>query len=506
MKELLKKKIQNIILEMSSDMDEMADWRDMYGLPKKTGRDIVTKSAEEKGYRAGHEKNPVGKVGRSVYDSDTNSEIPVVFVCDKDITDFMNEHPEIIAELKEKYGDDLRWTPGNFPYCQVRRKKGELYPLPGTDKDVKITDTSVKYETEHDEKNRILRIFNPLIKEYLENDEVTNHLELASIPTIRGKKDPNDPDAFDARTYRNNFGEFNNNKIEFVIHNFNSYNAAPDFLNAVVQRVRGNKNVKGFMEYPLARQFKNIYRTWNKDRKNQKEYRGLTDIYQLKKYGLEENNLDVLVAMFLKIDGRLMGDTYEWVINFTTEHGKKLKEDFSLKGGLLKDLDIRIIKTAEIEPGKTFDNKNTVMDDIDIKSALIEGLTELKEKLLSINPKDALKKANVSQLDVSRTTNEEKISNFIKNVIKESKSGYEIYHKSYTSAVNTALEYAEKRGYTYDHEETADKIGMGPKKPSEGKTNRITIQLMKDGKKQKKSLHIQVYGMRDKYELNTYIN
>jgi cation transport regulator ChaB len=61
----------------------------------------------------------------------------------------------------------------------------------------------------------------------------------------------------------------------------------------------------------------------------------------------------------------------------------------------------------------------------------------------------------------------------------------DVYHKSYTSAINSALDYAEKRGYEYDKEETATKIGSGPKKPADGKTNRFTISLYKDGKEQK---------------------
>ena len=109
------------------------------------------------------------------------------------------------------------------------------------------------------------------------------------------------------------------------------------------------------------------------------------------------------------------------------------------------------------------------------------------------------------------------------SLLKEGK--YQIYHKTYTSAINTALEYAEKQGYEYDKEETASKIGMGPKKPSDGKTNRFSIQLTKNGKPQRKQLHIQVYNMgtfkrdnrdgslvrsmhggQNEYELNTYIS
>jgi hypothetical protein len=88
----------------------------------------------------------------------------------------------------------------------------------------------------------------------------------------------------------------------------------------------------------------------------------------------------------------------------------------------------------------------------------------------------------------------------------KNKSEYEVYHKTYTSAINSALEYAEKKGYTYDKEETFREIGVGPRKPDEGKTNRFTISLKKDDKEQKKALHIQVYGMKERYELNCYIN
>jgi hypothetical protein len=110
----------------------------------------------------------------------------------------------------------------------------------------------------------------------------------------------------------------------------------------------------------------------------------------------------------------------------------------------------------------------------------------------------------------------------LKSLLQEAK--FPIYHKTYTSAINSALEWAEKQGYEYDKEETADKIGMGPKKPSEGKTNRFSIELTKGGKPQRKQLHIQVYNMgtfkrntdgsktrsmwggQNEFELNCYIS
>ena len=92
----------------------------------------------------------------------------------------------------------------------------------------------------------------------------------------------------------------------------------------------------------------------------------------------------------------------------------------------------------------------------------------------------------------------------LKSLLKEDK--YETYHNSYTSAINAAKEYAEKQGYEINDDDSFRKIGMGPRKPSEGKTNRFSIELSKDGKVQRKQLHIQVYGMKNKYELNAYIS
>jgi hypothetical protein len=88
----------------------------------------------------------------------------------------------------------------------------------------------------------------------------------------------------------------------------------------------------------------------------------------------------------------------------------------------------------------------------------------------------------------------------------EAKSDYEVYHKDYSGAVQTAIKQAEKRGYEVDMDDWHDKVATGPKKPSSGKTNSFSINLMKDGKPSKKKLQMQVYNMDNhKYELNMYI-
>ena len=82
------------------------------------------------------------------------------------------------------------------------------------------------------------------------------------------------------------------------------------------------------------------------------------------------------------------------------------------------------------------------------------------------------------------------------------------YHDSYSSAIQTAVSHAKKRGYEVDADDYHSKVSSGPRKPSEGKTVSHNIKLTKDGKPTKKGLAIQVYnkGGDTPFELNHYIS
>ena len=84
----------------------------------------------------------------------------------------------------------------------------------------------------------------------------------------------------------------------------------------------------------------------------------------------------------------------------------------------------------------------------------------------------------------------------------KSATGYELYHKDFSSAMQHAYKFAKSKGYTVDPKEIDDKVATGQKKPSKGKTNKYTL-----GTNKKQNVHIQVYNMDNKrYELNMYIN
>ena len=80
-------------------------------------------------------------------------------------------------------------------------------------------------------------------------------------------------------------------------------------------------------------------------------------------------------------------------------------------------------------------------------------------------------------------------------------SDYELYHKTFSDAMQHAYQHAKKKGFIVDPKEIDDKVATGPKKPSSGKTNRYILKTNK-----KKSVHIQVANLDNKkYELNMYI-
>lgn len=85
------------------------------------------------------------------------------------------------------------------------------------------------------------------------------------------------------------------------------------------------------------------------------------------------------------------------------------------------------------------------------------------------------------------------------------------YFRTAAMAADFARKQAEKRGYEVDDRDWAREIGFGGKysrlRPSVGKTHSFSIGLTKNGKPQRKALHISLYGLDGgNFELTTYIN
>tara|TARA_B110000503_G_C7041012_1_gene368211 strand:- start:319 stop:690 length:372 start_codon:yes stop_codon:yes gene_type:complete len=88
------------------------------------------------------------------------------------------------------------------------------------------------------------------------------------------------------------------------------------------------------------------------------------------------------------------------------------------------------------------------------------------------------------------------------------RSKFEIHHRSYTSAMKEAYDYAEVNGYLVDEDDIFQEVTTGRGRPKIGETRKHSLGLwgFKSGKKQRKALQVQVYGMESgTYELNAYI-
>ena len=84
----------------------------------------------------------------------------------------------------------------------------------------------------------------------------------------------------------------------------------------------------------------------------------------------------------------------------------------------------------------------------------------------------------------------------------KSSTGYELYHKEFSGAMQHAYKFAKSKGYTVDPKEIDDKVSTGPSKPSKGKTNSYSL-----GTNKKQKVQIQVANLDNKkYELNIYFS
>lgn len=87
--------------------------------------------------------------------------------------------------------------------------------------------------------------------------------------------------------------------------------------------------------------------------------------------------------------------------------------------------------------------------------------------------------------------------------LRERKDSYPLYHKTYSAAMQASYEYAKKKGFEVDKDDIDRKVAIGPRKPSNGKTNSFTLKLVGENKRM---LAVQVTNLDNtRYELNCYI-
>jgi hypothetical protein len=94
--------------------------------------------------------------------------------------------------------------------------------------------------------------------------------------------------------------------------------------------------------------------------------------------------------------------------------------------------------------------------------------------------------------------------------ILKTRNQKETYFDSFSSAVQHARTDIENRGYEIVEDDWWNEVNMGPGRPKEGQTVRISLGLIKNEKPQRKKLHIIIYNrgieIKNNYELTYYIS
>ena len=154
---------------------------------------------------------------------------------------------------------------------------------------------------------------------------------------------------------------------------------------------------------------------------------------------------------------------------------------------------IRKMQVQWIEESIDFDNLIESLDEGIKPKAIPTGRMKAVHALVAkgMSPADIAKKMGMDVKTIEALMDD----------VELDEAKYDLYHKDFSTAMQHAYKMAKKMyGITVDPEEIDDKVASGPRKPSEGKTNKYRL------KGDKGAIQIQVYnkGGSKPFELNMY--
>ena len=137
-----------------------------------------------------------------------------------------------------------------------------------------------------------------------------------------------------------------------------------------------------------------------------------------------------------------------------------------------------------------------------------DGDIDWTKKQIHLGPEHVIKSKDISKhglkiLDkIMKKSHKKGVKEEVELEEGKSGTGYELYHKDFSSAMAHAYDFAKKKyNIEIDPFEIDRNVAMGPKKPSSGKANAYRL-LDKTGKK---AIQVQVTNLDNKrYELNMY--
>ena len=416
MKEILKKDLMKQLIESHMEVDEMADFKKQKGI-EKSWEPIMSEPQDSPGYEGSYKargsefkqgrygtkekllpiKTKGEHIGHKVLDKSTGMPVVIFYPCKRNIQEFIATHKDVIESLKEEYGDVYITDSNTIPNCETRLTGSLSKSLTNLDTNQsKEVNLKVKNDSEISDANYIKRyLLYPLINQVLLGDgTVQNHLEKCSLPRIKVSD----------RANLDRHSAFSNNELTYQTLNFYSYKDVRDFFNAAVRNVQDGQvtqEEKDYREYHLARQFNKVYYNWEKTKKNNSIWRGFTDIYNLEASGYASQPFDVTVSSLLTIKGiNFLTGGYKWSVEFTTEHGKQLKDNSQLgRMKLVKDYELKSEESVNTQISTS--NKDSLVKNREVYDGLVGCLEDIKQQILQIPVQDQLKRAKLVRFELT---------------------------------------------------------------------------------------------------------
>ena len=248
------------------------------------------------------------------------------------------------------------------------------------------------------------------------------------------------------------------------------------------------------------------------------------DIADLKKLIGELNKASKMhLAQSKRVEAhvQMMSDANRPVHKRDEEFKKQLNMLHQIVGELEKASDAHKGQSSNIKKhldymgeGIEMENENELDEDAKMGKQSDDNLKSMMKKFRDMEKKDPkepstkfmikrigkeMKKRGLKEMNEGNELIQ-RVANAISFYEAKSSTGYELYHKDFSSAMQHAYAFAKKKyGITIDPKEIDDKVATGPKKPSKDKTNKYRL------KGDKGQVQIQVTNLDNKrFELNMY--
>ena len=402
--ELKKEEILKIISEQHSEVDEMAS-RAQHGYDTK-GRSEQDLIKDRNGVTIGFKQMD--------YKGEAPQKIAIIRVCGgkDEVSTILNENPELIAALKEEFGEvPVRWAQAKKPasnYCLPPRSASDtLHPLPGEENDAQgnrvqpyVANTSKPIEKSKDLSTKLKEVINATVEEQVGqlNNEALDRLRACSVPVIYGR---------DIK-HLNRHTKFSNETLKYQTHNFNIYNNIDEFMRSAFSNAVGDKPEINYFEKHMRYRYNELNSKWSETRAvnisdfgQKTKHRGKTDVYNLDKGDYFSESEEAASSFSeLTINGHLdyTNHTYTWDVSFEIKFGESLMEVSRSWGQQLVPVKTLTGQTTVDIGNQTFDDRYTVLDSRYIMQGLIQVLTDLRDKFnTELDPFEAISLPNLSQ-------------------------------------------------------------------------------------------------------------